>query len=41
VSKDKIASEVRKLQQRMALAGSLVTALLLMAAIGMAVARYM
>ena len=41
VSKDKIAAEVRKLQQRMALAGSLVTALLLMAAIGMAVARYM
>ena len=41
VSKDKIAAEIRKLQQRMSLAGSIVTVLLLMAAIGMAVARYM
>lgn len=41
VSKDKIAAEIRKLQQRMSLAGSIVTTLLLLAAIGMAVARYM
>ena len=41
VSKDKIAAEIRKLQQRMAVVGFLVTALLLIAAIGMAIARYM
>ena len=41
VSKDKIAAEIRKLQQRMSLAGSIVTTLLWLAATGMAVARYM
>lgn len=41
VSKDKIAAEIKKLQQRMAVVGFLVTALLLIAAIGMAIARYM
>lgn len=41
VSKDKIAAEIKKLQQRMAIAGWVVTAMLLAAATGMAVARYM
>ena len=41
VSKDKIAAEIRKLQQRMAVVGFVVTALLLIAAIGMSIARYM
>jgi len=41
VSKDKIAAEIRKLQQRMAVVGFIVTALLLIAAIGMAIGRYM
>lgn len=41
VSKDKIAAEIKALQQRMAIAGTIVTAMLLLAAAGMAVARYM
>ena len=41
VSKDRIAAEIRKLQQRMAVVGFVVTALLLIAAIGMSIARYM
>lgn len=41
VSKDKIAEEIKRLQQRMALAGTVVTILLVMAAVGMAIARYM
>ncbi len=41
VSKDKIASEIKKLQQRMAVVGYLVTGLLLIAAIGMSIARYL
>ena len=41
VSKDKITAEIRKLQQRMAVVGFIVTALLLIAAIGMSIARYM
>ena len=41
VSKDKITAEIKKLQQRMAVVGFLVTALLLIAAIGMSIARYM
>ena len=41
VSKDKIAAEIRALQQRMAVAGTIVTLLLLLAATGMAIARYM
>ena len=41
LSKDAIAAEVRKLQQRAAMAGTVVTILLLLAAVGMAVARYL
>ena len=41
VSKDAIAAEVKRLQQRLARAGWVVTVLLLIAAFGMAVARYM
>lgn len=41
VSKDAIAGEIRKLQQRMAIAGTVVTVLLLVAALGMAIARYL
>ena len=41
VSKDAIAAEIKQLQQRMAVVGYLVTALLLIAAIGMSIARYM
>ena len=41
VSKDAIMAEVRKLQQRLAVAGFVVTALLLIAAIGMSIARYL
>lgn len=41
VSKDKIAAEIRKLQQRMVTAGFVVTALLVIAAIGMSIGRYM
>lgn len=40
-SKEKIAAEVKKLQDRMAMAGWTVTAMLIAAATGMAVARYM
>lgn len=40
-SKDRIAVEIRKLQQRMTMSGFLVIALLLFAAIGMSIARYM
>lgn len=39
--KDSIAAEVKKLQKRAALAGMIVMALLLLAAAGMAVARYL
>ena len=41
VSKDAIAAEIRRLQKRMVVAGSVVTFMLLAAAIGMAIARYM
>jgi uncharacterized membrane protein len=41
VSKDAITAEIRKLQKRMAVAGAVVTIMLLMAAIGMSIARYM
>ena len=41
VSKEKIAAEIRTLQQRMAVVGFIVTALLLIATIGMSIARYM
>ena len=40
VSKDAIAAEIKKLQNRMMFAGSVVTLLLIAAAVGMAVARY-
>ena len=40
-SKERIQAEIKKLQQRMAVVGFIVTALLLIAAIGMAIARYM
>jgi hypothetical protein len=40
-SKEKIAAEIKKLQGRMAMAGWIVTAMLIAAATGMAVARYM
>jgi uncharacterized membrane protein len=40
-SKDKIAAEIKKLQGRMAMAGWIVTAMLLAAATGMSIARYM
>lgn len=40
-SKEKIAAEIKKLQLRMAMAGWIVTAMLIAAATGMAVARYM
>ena len=41
VSKDAIAAEIKKLQNRMMFAGSVVTLLLIVAAVGMAIARYM
>ena len=41
VSKDKIAAEIKALQRRMAIAGTIVTTMLLLAAVGMAIARYM
>ena len=41
VSKDAIMAEVKRLQQRMAIAGWVVSGLLLAAAIGMSIARYM
>jgi uncharacterized membrane protein len=41
VSKDAIAAEIKKLQGRMVYAGTIVTLLLIAAAIGMAIARYM
>jgi uncharacterized membrane protein len=41
VSKDAIQAEVKRLQQRLATAGWVVTVLLLIAAVGMAIARYM
>jgi uncharacterized membrane protein len=40
-SKEKIAAEIKKLQGRMAMAGWIVTAMLLAAAVGMSIARYM
>jgi uncharacterized membrane protein len=41
VSKDAINAEIRKLQKRMAVAGTVVTVMLVIAAAGMAIARYM
>lgn len=41
VSKDAIAAEVRRLQQRVVVAGWIVSALLFLAALGMSVARYL
>ena len=41
VSKDAINAEIRKLQKRMAVAGTVVTAMLVIAAAGMAIARYL
>jgi hypothetical protein len=41
VSKDAIMAEVKKLQQRAATSGYVVLGLLLLAALGMAVARYL
>jgi len=41
VSKDAIAAEIKKLQNRMMFAGTVVTLLLIVAAVGMAIGRYM